>query len=86
MINRDSNPVGWTLLVSELEDAREHLGVMLQDMSSAEDYSEEEFRIDLGHVYAHINRAWRRRLVAEDLNDDEWEQAREFPDDIDPIA
>lgn len=86
MINRDTNPVGWSLLLNELEDAHEHLGNLIRDMSSGTEHSEEEYAIDLGHVYAHLNRAWRRRNVAEDLTDDEWEQARGFPEDLMPIA
>jgi hypothetical protein len=86
MINPTNDPVGWAMLMYELEDAHEHLGNLIKEMSSTPDYSEEEYRIDLGHVLAHLNRAWHRRLVHENMTDDEWEAAREYPDDLRPIG
>ena len=86
MINRSDNPVGWAMLLSDLEDAHEHLGNLIKEISADAEYGEPEFRIDLGHVYAHLNRAWRRRLVAQDFSDSEWEAAGRFPDDLEPVA
>ncbi len=86
MINSKDHPVGWDLLFCELEEAHEHLGSLLKDISTNAEYSEESFRIDLGHVYAHLNRAWRRRHVREDMTEAEWSAGREFPSDIQPIA
>jgi len=79
MINRTDNPVGWSLLLSELEDAHEHLGNLIKEISDGSEYGEPELQIDLGHVYAHLNRAWRRRVIAEDFSEAEWEAARAFP-------
>ena len=86
MINREDHPVGWTMFLMELDDAHEHLGNLIKEMATNTDYSEPELRIDLGHVYAHLNRAWHRREAHEDLSDSEWEMSRRFPDDIEPIA
>jgi len=86
MINRTDNPVGWSLLLYELQDAQEHLADLIKSLSEDAEYPEPEFRIDLGHVCAHLNRAWRRRLVAEDFSDPELETAGSFPLDIEPIA
>ncbi len=86
MINRKDSPMAWGMLLSELEDAHEHLGNLIKDMSADPEYGEPELRVDLGHVYAHLNRAWRRRLKREDFTDSEWDVAREFPDDLEPIA
>lgn len=86
MINRSDNPLGWMMLITELEDAHEHLGKLIQEISTQSEYSEPELRIDLGHVYAHLNRAWQRRLVAEDFSDAEWVAAAIFPSDIKPVA
>ncbi|MCZ2074302.1 MAG: hypothetical protein LC130_04810 [Bryobacterales bacterium] len=86
MINRNDDPVGWAMFVQELQDAHEHLANLLKDMKADTDYGEPELRVDLGHVYAHLNRAWRRRLVSSDFTDTEWEAAGEFPQDIEPIA
>jgi hypothetical protein len=86
VINRSEHPVGWALLIGELEDAQEHLRNFLTDIDSNPEYGEEELRIDLGHVLAHLNRAWHRRNSSNDLSEKEWNDAREFPRDLDPIA
>jgi hypothetical protein len=84
MIDKKLQPVEWAEFIYELEDALEHLGNLVKDVEHAEHYDEDAFRIDLGHVYAHLNRAWRRRAKA--LADDEWESASGFPDDLTPIG
>ena len=86
MINRESNPVGWALLLYELADAHEHLGNLLKVITEDPDYSEGNLRVDLGHVYAHLNRAWFRRNVTEDFPESEWDTATKFPGDLEPVA
>jgi hypothetical protein len=87
MINRDFHPKGWSFLLDDLEDAHAHLGGLLKEIQADPEYSEAEFRIGLGHVYAHLNRAWRRRDIPEDFTDEEeWRRAGAFPDDLEPIA
>lgn len=86
MINRDQHPVGWALLMYELEDAHEHLGDLIASLSARADVCEMDLRIELGHVYAHLNRAWFRRNVAEDFPDTEREAATRFPEEIDPVG
>jgi hypothetical protein len=86
VINPKEHPVGWALLVSEFTDAHEHLGQLISDLQSDSEYDEANLRIDLGHVLAHLNRAWARRNVVDDLTESEWEGAREFPADLQPIA
>src|SRR3546814_8556978 len=77
MINRTDNPVGWSLLLSDLDDAHEHLGNLIKEISTDAEYGEPELRIDLGNVYAHLNRAWRRRLIAAYFSAVEWEARSE---------
>jgi hypothetical protein len=86
VINRTESPLGWALFVSELTDAHEHLGNLISEIERDPEYDEANLRIDLGHVMAHLNRAWVRRNVRDDLGETEWEAAREFPDDLQPIA
>jgi len=86
MINRNDQPVGWAMLLSDLEDAHEHLGNLIKEITADPEYAEETLRIDLGHIYAHLNRAWRRRLIAEGFTDEEWSVAGAFPDDLEPVA
>lgn len=86
MIDRQEHPIGWSFLLDELSDAQEHLASLLQEMAENPEYSEEEFRIDLGHVFAHLNRAWYRRNVPEDFPDSDWDKATSFPTDLEPVA
>ena len=86
MINRHEHPVGWAQLMSELEDAHEHLGRLIAEMTENTDYGDPNLAVDLGHVFAHLNRAWYCRTKPDNLSDAEWESAREYPSDLRPIA
>jgi hypothetical protein len=86
MIERETHPVGWALLMYELDDAHDHLGNLLKNIAENPEFSEGDLRVELGHVYAHLNRAWSRRNVPDDLSKSEWEAASEYPSDLDPIG
>ena len=86
MINRKEHPIGWSFFLDELEDAHEHLGTLIKELSESSDYTEAELRVDLGHVYAHLNRAWFRRNVPEHMSDAQWNTASQFPGDLEPVA
>lgn len=86
MINRADNPLGWSMMLYDLTDAHEHLGNLIKEAADDPEFSEPDLRLQLGHVYAHLNRAWRRREVAEDFAEGEWEGAGAFPDDLEPVA
>ncbi|WP_129587802.1 hypothetical protein [Herbaspirillum robiniae] len=85
VITKENAPIGWTLLMSELEDAKEHLSTLIEDMRRDPAYGAANLRIDLGHVFSHLNRAWHRRDIREDLSEVEWKKASQFPSDIEPI-
>lgn len=85
MISKKSDPVEWSAFVYELEDAKEHLEQLISDLESDPGFDEPKLRIDLGHIYSHLNRAWHRRNLKGDLNDEEWKQASQFPQDCDPF-
>lgn len=57
MIDRGQSPAGWALLMYELDDAHEHPGNLLTHREERSDFDEIEFRIELGHAHAHLNRA-----------------------------
>ena len=86
MINRQEHPIGWSFLLDELSDAQEHLQTLLKEIAENPEYGEPELRIDLGHVFAHLNRAWYRRNVQEDFPESDWDIATSFPTDIEPVA
>ena len=86
MINCVDHPTAWAFFMRDLRDAHEHLGNLIRELESDSAYDEPELRIDLGHVYAHLNRAWQRRDMTRDFSDEEWIRAGAFPDDLEPMA
>ena len=86
MINPKDNPIGWDSFLYELSDAHEHLGDLLKELSANTECDEVELRIALGHVYAHLNRAWFRRNVPDDFPESEREMASQFPTYVPPVG
>jgi hypothetical protein len=85
MINKQEHPVGWADLMYELEDAREHLSRLILEIASDPDYGDGNLRVDLAHVYAHLNRAWHGRNAADGLPDKQRDSASQFPQDLEPV-
>ena len=86
MINIKDNPLEWSQLMSELEDAHEHLGDLIKEMREEGKIDVEGYSIDIAHVYAHLNRGWNSREVIGELSESQWEECRAFPKDIEPLA
>jgi hypothetical protein len=86
LIDKDKNPVEWVGLMYELEDAREHLDNLIAEMMRDPEFDEESFKVQLGHIHAHLNRAWYRRQLERDITENEWATASQFPNDLDPIG
>jgi len=87
MINQSSNPVLWTLLVQELDDLRGHIESLARQMATDGQIDNEDFEIQVGHAYAHLNRVWNRRNCPQsEISDDEWDAASAFPSDLEPIG
>ena len=85
MISMKQAPVAWAMLMYDLDDAKEDLESLLTQMQNDPEFDEECFRVRLGHVYWHLNRAWNRRTVADDLLENNDANAGRFPDDLEPI-
>ncbi|NHQ87701.1 hypothetical protein HA050_16410 [Iodobacter sp. HSC-16F04] len=85
MINKEQNPVGWAMLMHELNDAREHLSNLITESQNTPEYDEVNLRVDLGHVYSHLNRAWHHRNKSGDISEPEWVESSKFPTDLEPI-
>ncbi len=76
------------MLLYELSDAHEHLGSLIDEMNASGRIDEEEFRVQLGHIFAHLNRVWHGR------NDPRLDQGSQelhaersrFPTDLDPVG
>lgn len=86
MINSKDNPVAWDQLLSELEDAHEHLGNLIAEMAREGSIDVESYAVDVAHVYAHLNRAWNTRNIISELTDEQWEKGRSYPIDLEPLA
>ena len=86
MINAKSNPVEWSSLMYELEDAREHLEGLIKDMEKDGSIDEKDYEIQLGHVFSHLNRGWNSRRKIGEYNAKEREYFSSFPTDLEPCG
>ena len=88
-IDKDAEPEAWATFAAELEDAADALAALVREVDR-DGYGEPELRIDLGHVYAHLNRAWHSRdasaSAALDPTDEQCEAWSRFPTDLMPLA
>lgn len=73
-------------MLSELEDAREHLGSLISEMTHDGRIDVESYAIDIAHIYAHLNRAWNTRNITSEVTEEQWESGRAFPGDLEPLA
>lgn len=86
MINKENNSVEWSSLMYELEDASEHLNVLISAMENDPEFGEIDFKIQLQHIFSHLNRAWHRRKFDRKISEEEWMAASKFPDDLDMLG
>lgn len=84
MITLQNNPVEWGLLTYELQDAHEHLGDLIIEMSKDGAIDAADFRVHLGHVFSHLNRSWHSRNRTDDGNDSTFAEESKFPKDLIP--
>lgn len=82
MINKRDNYVEWALLLTELDEAAEHLKALIDEMAQAGRIEESEYAIQLGHVFAHMNRAWHARRLAREMSKQEFAEFSRFPEDL----
>ena len=88
MLTNAEHPVAWTMLMYELSDAHEHLGTLIEQMAVAGAIDEPDYRIQLGHVLAHLNRAWHGRDDKElaQVRGEMHEERSKFPIDLSPVG
>jgi len=85
MINKKENPVSWALLLMELDEAREHLDTLVDEMNKNGFVEDEEFSLNMEHIYAHLNRVWNSRNYKdkEEYTDEQREEfTKNFPKDL----
>ena len=86
MINQKNNYAEYAMLLTELDDAREHLEALVNEMKNSVSFDEADFAVDLGHVYAHLNRAWHARNQASEVTSEQHAAFSEFPHDLKPVG
>ncbi|MGF1542539.1 MAG: hypothetical protein ACFCU5_19195 [Pleurocapsa sp.] len=85
MINKQDNPVEWTLLMYELEETKEHISKLIEDWYSPEDFDEIDFKVQIAHIYTDLNRIYHSRDRVGKISDKEFVRHSRFPVDIEPI-
>lgn len=86
MINPENQYVEWALLHAELEEAHEHLGQLLELVGARNPIDEGDFAVDIGHVFAHLNRAWNARAHVGEIDQHLFERFSKFPTDLEPVG
>ena len=86
MINKNEDFVAWAMWIEQLNEAREHLQELIKTMVERADYEEADFRINLGHVYAHLNRARHSQNQTAEITEDQWTDFSKFPADLNPVG
>ncbi len=85
MIERKSNPNEWSTLLYDLDDAKEHLESLINQLNIAGKIAEEDFKIQLSHIYAHVNRSWNIRKLENNFENQDSAKSSRFPKDIEPL-
>lgn len=87
MINARDHYVAWAMLVTELDEAREHLQDLIDTLArDGRCDDEDDFSARLGHVYAHLNRAWHSRDLTSELTQEQHAAFAQFPKDLEPVG
>ena len=71
------------LISQNLEEAKEQIEEILNDLASNPEYSEQEFKVCLEHAYHHLNFAWNIRNVdesrAEACSENDFKEWSKYP-------
>lgn len=85
MINKNENPVEWSTLLYELDDVVEHSQQLIKEMTAKGTIDEINYKIQIAHIYAHLNRAWNTRNQTDLDIDLVHDTLSYFPKDIEPL-
>ena len=73
-------------VLAQLTEARDAVDQLIADMRSDPEYDYGEFRVDMEHLYHHINTAWNARDASADITgacaQEDFDRWRQFPQDI----
>ena len=82
MINEKDNPVEWALMCYQFEEVVEHLQNLSNEIVPNAEINEEEFNVQMGHIYSHLNRIWNSRNHIGEISDENFEEYSKLPKDI----
>lgn len=86
MINQEENPVEWAMMCYELEELAQHASDLASRFSADGEINEMEFRIQIGHLYSHLNQIWNARNFKGEIDEEHYLLFRKFPKDIEPYG
>ncbi|QDV25860.1 hypothetical protein Q31a_41880 [Aureliella helgolandensis] len=73
----------WDMLLSQITEAHMHLGTLISEIEDSSEINEIDTMIQLGHIYAHLNRFWHGRNIAGGNVDAPYtDENSAFPDDV----
>jgi hypothetical protein len=71
------------VVLFHLREAAEQLKETIQELESRADYCKEEFQVEMGHLYGHLNTAWNGRDQTDaqhaKCTDEDFDRFRRFP-------
>jgi hypothetical protein len=72
-----------SVVLFHLREAAEQLNNTMQNLTSDQGYGAEEFQIEMGHLYHHLNTAWNGRDQTDEQHrkctDEDFARFRRFP-------
>ena len=76
-----------SVVLFHLREAAEQLNGTIQSLGGDGDYGAEEFQVDMGHLYHHLNTAWNGRDQTDEQHkqctDVDFARFRKFPNESD---
>ena len=73
-------------ILFHLNEAKEALDEIINDLKSNSEYDTPEFEVDIQHLYHHINTAWNSKFASnkeiEECSGEDFNKWRDFPTDI----
>ena len=73
------------VVLFHLREAAEQLKETVQNLESSGDYGTEEFQVDMGHLYHHLNTAWNGREQTDEQHQNcteaDFARFRKFPNE-----
>jgi len=72
-----------SVVLFHLREAAEQLNETIRKLASGEKYGEEEIKVEMGHLYHHLNTAWNGRDQTDEqfqkCTDEDFARFRKFP-------